>query len=163
MSGSRKHPTSSFSRHNPHSATGFIQSPTVGFSPRLHSLHRSAMRLRTQDFLHVGNYLTPHPGPLPVEGRGGATNGFGSNVALHRVRCVPVVQTDPSEAKRTRRRATRFRRVPTRLPLPQERERGGRFSNFVKAAPRSMPFQQQEASDSSMASNGSPSPGDGPR
>ena len=47
------------------------------------------------DVLPVWSWLTPHPGPLPIEGRGGAKYGFDPGVAFRRIRCVLVVRADP--------------------------------------------------------------------
>jgi hypothetical protein len=95
------------------------------FSRALDTVVANRFRHRTNNwpcpwvvrFLHI---LTPHPGPLPVEGRGGAASGFGCLPASRRPRSHWVCRH--SEYKGRGRwdaaRVFKLRQVSAAIPSP---------------------------------------------
>ena len=89
--------------------------------------------------------LTPHPGPLPVEGRGGAASDFVLGDAQSRARFVLVVPAEMTGRKQARRNASRSRHPSIATPSPLNEERAGVRGEAVRCASPSRILNQIRA------------------
>ena len=88
----------------------------------------------SEKIFRTGYRLTPHPGPLPIEGRGGATSGVFLGDTQRRARFVLVVRADLAERNPTRREAAVSRFPSLATPSPLNGERAGVRGEKVRCA-----------------------------
>ena len=80
---------------------------------------------KTYSFGYATNGLTPHPGPLPVEGRGGAPISFLRVSQFAAFVALELVGPIRSVAKQTRWKSSEFQQAPNATPSPLNGERAG--------------------------------------